>query len=400
MNINSNEIKVYKRRWYILFIFSCISFIQSAFWITFSGIAQETMSFYRTTDFVVNLLLAWGPALCIPFVFVVTWRFTTSKTSLRDLTLWAIMLVALGGFIRCLSFINPKSWWAVWVVSIGQILNAISGPIVLIAPPRLSSKWFPVEERTLATAISSSSNNLGSGVGFLIAPYLTDALGIKMYLIIEASIGAFIFLVTLVYFPEEPPTPPSISAGITTEDDNSADRLTCKTFGSNFLDVLKHRSYVILVLIGGWQAGVVIAWSGMFDFILKDEFSVLFIGLLGFFFITASTFGAIIGGLLADKFFQKRFKLFMYILFTLLGIVLVIFTLGFRSFLGDPVIDLPPWLAGLLLVLAGIFYGCTIPIFYELGVELTYPLNESYSSGMYTLFADTVTLGTLKFKHR
>jgi hypothetical protein len=77
-----------------------------------------------------------------------------------------------GGVIRCLSLIAPQADWAIYLLSFGQILNAVAGVIVLAAPPTFSSIWFFPHERTLATALMLSASNFGSAAIFAVAPYL------------------------------------------------------------------------------------------------------------------------------------------------------------------------------------------------------------------------------------
>jgi len=65
----------------------------------------------------------------------------------------------------------------------------------------------------------------------------------------------------------------------------------------------------------------------------------------------------------------------------------MIFTLIFPSVIADPApIVLPKWATIAIVILAGLIFGISTPIFYEFGVELTYPLSPSLSSGVYTLF--------------
>jgi len=336
----------------------------------------------------VNLILALG-AIFYSVVPIVMWAFSAVPESLSKLTILAALLNSVGTLIRCLSFIDPKAWWALWAVCIGQTFVACCGPIVMTAPPKLSEKWFDAEERTIATAISSSVNNLGSGVGFVVAPYLTTNYGIQNFLIIEAAVGAFAFLLTIVYFPDAPPQPPSITANST--DDHDSFNIT--QFGINLKQLLMNISFIVLVLVGGWQSGLLIAWQGMFDTIFMDVGSEEFVGWLGFFFIAASTLGSVIGGILCDKLWQRKFKLLLIVLFAILSGLLIIVTLTYPSFLAPhPPIPNFSWLTSIVLFLAGIMYGFCGPIFYELSVELTYPLPTAMSSGIYTLLINIAAL--------
>lgn len=49
-------------------------------------------------------------------------------------------------------------------------MNASAQPLLLSAPSKLSSTWFPDGQRATATAIASISNSLGIGFAYLIGP--------------------------------------------------------------------------------------------------------------------------------------------------------------------------------------------------------------------------------------
>jgi hypothetical protein len=83
---------------------------------------------------------------------------------------------AAGGIVRCIALISPHSPWALYVLSFGQILNAVAGVIVLAAPPTFSLIWFPTSERTLATALMLSATNFGSAIIFGVGPSLLAGL--------------------------------------------------------------------------------------------------------------------------------------------------------------------------------------------------------------------------------
>jgi len=279
-------------------------------------VEPETIIFYGTSEPMVNFLLALGAIFFLPATPVVVYGFSMMKNSISDLTQIAILLTACGGVIRCISFIDPKAYWALWVVGFAQTLIALAGPIVMSAPPKISARWFPANERTMATAIGCCANNIGSGVGFVVPPYLAQAYGFRNFLLIEASIGALLFLLTLCYFPESPPTPPSITAQL---DQQGAERFTLQSFFGAMKAICYNRSFLILSLVGGWQAGTLNAWQGLFEPIFVGVFSETFVGWLGFLFITASSLGGVVGGFLCDKFFQKKFKAMLIIFFFGLG---------------------------------------------------------------------------------
>jgi len=302
---------------------------------------------------------------------------------LHKLTIISALLCFSGTMIRCFSLLDPRSWWALYVVSIGQILVAIAGPIVCTAPTKLSSRWFPTDERTIATAIGTGFNNLGCGVAFIVAPYLVHAYGIELFFVFEAGFAALNLLLLLAYFPDGPPHPPTISAS----QDDESDLLTWSTFLRDLWSLRSNWSFFILICVGGWVTGMISAWQTMFQFILVPYFDEIFAGWLGFLLLVTMCVGGILGGILCDKFFQKRFRLILVLVLFIVTGFLMIFTLIFPSVLANPApIVIPQWATTVIIIISGLIFGIAYPIFYEFGVELTYPLSPSVSSGVYTLF--------------
>lgn len=85
-------------------------------------------------------------------------------------------------------------------------------------------------------------------------------------------------------------------------------------------------------------------------------------------------------------FFIKRFKELLICLFVLSGLLFIWFSISLPSiFSSSPIV--PPWEWSLFVSIigAGLFLGATNPLFYELSVELTYPISEGTSAGLLTL---------------
>ncbi|KJE92520.1 hypothetical protein CAOG_03472 [Capsaspora owczarzaki ATCC 30864] len=209
---------VYKRRWYILFIFSVASFMQSMVWLTYNSVNDQTKEYYNNTidDSQVVLFLTWGPVFYIPVVMVVPYleKRLGPKRSCRVIVLAAAGLTAAGSVIRLIpcwfSVLREEYWRYIFFVTIGQILNACSGPFVMASPSKLSVTWFAPNERTFATALFIVCNNLGTAVGMLVGPYIAPtASDVPLLLYINAGLSVLTFVVILAYFPAAPPLPPT-----------------------------------------------------------------------------------------------------------------------------------------------------------------------------------------------
>ena len=154
-------------------------------------------------------------------------------------------ILAIGVGIRCFVPSTPgtRSRW-IFLIHLGHIMISIIGPFVMSAPPRLSSVWFPPKQRTLATAMMVTASYIGTALGFIIVPYLTRHYDIHTMLYVSAEMALFVALLVTIYFPGQPPSPPSQSA--------STNRTK---FLSSLKALITNRAFIVLAVSGGLIIG-------------------------------------------------------------------------------------------------------------------------------------------------
>ena len=217
------KFKVYRTRFYILGAFMLTSLNQCLFWLTYSPITQETQAYYGISAATVNLLLNWGPIIYL-VVILPAMTLAAKSNGLRKCVMLAASLQCTTGCIRCVPSLFPGTFLqsqggnqkaGLFFIHTGQILNAVSGPLVMSTPTVLSQLWFPANQRTTATASAVLANNLGSALGFLITPLLVRQNhpgDIPRLIYTHAVIGLVALALVLLHFPNSPPTPPSAAA--------------------------------------------------------------------------------------------------------------------------------------------------------------------------------------------
>ncbi|KAJ8297827.1 hypothetical protein KUTeg_024358 [Tegillarca granosa] len=202
LGIKNNEIRVYKRRWYVLILFSLLAFTQGSFWITWGPIAASSEYAFGWSDADIALYANWGPIAFIVTALIVAFFkkenlgclhdvFTEIKPfiihGLRWACVLAAFLVAASGGIRCITDKPPYNYekqkksvvmYQLKTANIAQILNGIAGPVCFGVAPVLSSIWFPTDQRTTATALSVQISGLSGAVQFLLGPYLVPDPGV------------------------------------------------------------------------------------------------------------------------------------------------------------------------------------------------------------------------------
>ncbi|XP_064603078.1 solute carrier family 49 member 4-like isoform X2 [Liolophura sinensis] len=228
---DKTPLRTYRRRWYVLAVFSAVTFAQGLVWNTWGPLADSGRLIFGWTGADVALLANWG---CI--IYLVTCAFFSYLMDTKGLRVAAVStvnLVFVGSAIRCLTVVIGMK---TWIVHLGQAVNALAGPVCFGAPPLLSDVWFPIHERSTATAISVMSSYFGVassyilGITFVHGPEHNNgtnssyAVGevtgdvsiqrsdIERLLFTECALGGVLSILVLTYFPAKPPSPPSVSA--------------------------------------------------------------------------------------------------------------------------------------------------------------------------------------------
>lgn len=400
-SVYQNKCKVYKRRWYILIIFSIVAALNNLIWNTWGPIQGTSQVVFGWDDTTITLLADWGPISFVVAVVPMCWLM--DMKGLRIAVLTAVLLEVIGSGLRCLPVANLTL--QTWFIHCGQFITGIGGPIAMAAAPMVSATWFPPEQRTTATAISSLACYSGTALSFLIGPLLVpDVLTyvnetqindattggqisfiqlsrifnqtqkdffktkIMNLMYIELAVTFFTMVCIIVHFPEKPKLPPSVTAAI--------GRLEFK-IGAKSL--LRNAQFWLLVFIYGMGTGVYGGWCSVLDLNLSQfKISQRTAGWLGFGAVVAGSVSGISLSVFADH-FAGYMKLIVIALLGGATLSLTIFTLicaGILPF-SKPILYLTS-------ILGGFFVNGTIPLFFEMAVESTYPVAEGITSGFLT----------------
>eukprot|EP00298_Acanthocystis_sp_HF-20_P017012 c21649_g3_i2.p1 GENE.c21649_g3_i2~~c21649_g3_i2.p1 ORF type:complete len:470 (+),score=179.38 c21649_g3_i2:49-1410(+) len=395
---NNKTIKLSPFRWLILFNFSFSAFNQCFFWITFSPISDFAVEYYSISSAQVQFFLTIGGIVFLPFTLLVLWL---SKKGPRWIVLVALSLQLTSCFLKCIPCLwedkfvrshGSNNDYGIILIYLGQILNGMSGPLAMASPSLISQSWFGDGERTFSTAVGCLSANFGSAFGLLLGPYLVQSAN-DMYKIIYLQTGFSIipFILSLIYFPNQPPNPPSISFQ---KSHNSSVQK------SNLLTDIKigihNKGLVMFCLAGGFFSGVFNCWTGVISTIVKPAgYDHIDAGWFGFSATVASIIGGLVSGYVGDKFFQKNFKMLIISILLICCLFFIWFTLSLPSKFWDEEL-IPQSKITLLIAItgAGFCLGCTSPLIFEFAIELTYPLPETTSAVFLTF---SITSGGLIF---
>eukprot|EP01084_Bolivina_argentea_P017967 33497_1 len=353
----------------------------------------------------------------------------------------SISLVFFGCLIRCIPtilksidnnyIINNSFWHTLIFLHIGQILNAIAGVIIMSVPSKLSVIWFPENERKSATGCIGIAGSLGNCFSFLCGPYLVEhASDIPYMLYLDLLLATIPFILIILYFPNHPIKLPSQAAKyallsipfeqtsknnynvnindplLDTDTEKMHNKISMKANMLNFWSEIKHillsKSTILMVLVGGFQFGISSAYNG----VSQDMLSPLGlndknIGSIGFVQTGMNMIGALIMGWIADKYFSKKLKLALYLIFGCCIVVLLVLLFILPSpwssdsmiLVNDIFID-KMIVVTVFMGILGFLSGAVVPLFYELTSEVSYPygISEGTSSTLLVLIINATCL--------
>ncbi|XP_022084685.1 disrupted in renal carcinoma protein 2 homolog [Acanthaster planci] len=398
--------KTYARRWYILAVFALLNLVQCVGWNTWGPIADTSKLVLNWTDGDIALLTNWGPITYVISGLFFSWILDTK--GLRVSVVISSLLLFIGLGVRCfpVGITNTK-----WTVNVGQILIGFASPVLNGAPTILSAAWFPPHQRTTATAVPTAFIYLGFACSFLIGPQIvTDIVTangtnvvpnnesdhwydvemsitpevrkhhfnqIMLLMYIECGIGAILAFCTLVYYPARPPTPPSTSAATSRE-----------SFKRGALNLAKNPQFWLISLAYSISVGVYGSWSTQLDTLFQHTDSVDqdTVGWIGFYANIAGCLGGLFFARFVDRFsgFMKRVLLALAVLATGSSLWCLLLAMKFIPFHIEYLY--------ISCISLGFFISATVPIYYEITVEGTYPIAEGITTMALTLMNNIVGL--------
>ncbi|KAK9963425.1 hypothetical protein ABG768_006612 [Culter alburnus] len=359
------EFKVYKRRWFILFVLCLLNCSNAMSWLTFAPVADQTAQYLQVSLNLVNWLSLVYVLVAIFFSLITTWVLDT--LGLRFSLIMGSWLNMLGSVLRYVGVLNCIPEWAVFpMVMGGQTLCAFAQPLVIFAPTKLAALWFPDHQRATANTMASMANTVGLLFANIFSPMIISYTNNLVMLLFIYAIPATIacFLATVGIRERVPPTPPSASVVTSSSE----------PFLQGVKLLLTNKAYMVLLVCFGSGIGIFTCFSTLLEQILCVKgYSNDFAGLCGAVSIVFGVLGAFLLGLYVDK--TKNFTEVTKINMCLTSLGCSVFAVV--SQLSDQKI-----IIGAVCAWFGLFGYSVYPIAMELGVECSYPVGEATSSGL------------------
>jgi MFS family permease len=346
--------RVYGYRWVVLGVFMFVNLTMQMLWITFAPITGPAAKFYGVTDLQIGLLAMTFMITFLFLSFPASWAIDTF--GFRKAVSLGAVLMAVFGIVRGLAGANYN------LVLVATIGIAIGQPFLMNSWTKVPANWFSIDERATAVGLVTLANLVGTALGMLLTPILTERLPIPTVQLIfggVAALAALSFIILSREHPITPPCPPGMEVR------------------SLMLDGLKQivRTvpfwlFVIVIFLGMGIFNGISTWVE--NIIRPRGFTPVDAGTLGASMIFGGILGAVIIPLLSDKQHKRQRYMLLGVALAIPGLVGVTFATSL-------------WLILLSAFWLGFFLISVSPIGMQYVAEVTYPAPEGTSNGLIQL---------------
>jgi MFS family permease len=347
--------QVYGYRWVVLAVFMFINLTIQMLWIGYAPITGPAAAFYGVSDLQIGLLAMSFMIAFIPLSIPVSWVIDTYGFRLA-VSIGAVLMGVLG-VVRGLVGANYS------LVLASTVGIAIAQPFLLNAWTKVPANWFSVEERATAVGLVTLANLLGTALGMVLTPLLTETLPIPGVQLIYGGLAAFSAVLFVFLSREKPATPPCPPG---------------QEVRALMLDGLKHavtvRAFWVYLAVAFMGMGIFNGVTTWVENIIRPRgFTPTDAGTLGALLLV----GGVLGAVVIPPFSDRQHKRQRYLL---LGFCLAIPGLVGLTFATTP------WLLFLSAFILGFFLVSTSPIGMQYAAEITHPTPEGTSNGLLQLF--------------
>ena len=347
--------RLYGYRWVVLAVFMFINLTIQMLWITYAPITGPAARFYGVTDLQIGLLAMSFMAAFIPLSLPVSWAIDTFGFR-RAVSVGAI-LMGIFGVARGLA--GADYTLVLW----STIGIAVAQPFLLNAWTKVPAQWFAIEERATAVGLVTLANLVGTALGMVLTPLLTETMSIPAVQLLYGGIAAVSSVLFVLLAREKPPTPPCPPG---------------QEVRALMLDGLKHalkvKPFWLYLFVSFMGLGIFNGITTWVENIIRPRgFTPTDAGTLGALMLV----GGVLGAVVVPPFSDKQRKRQRYIL---LGFVLAIPGLiGLTFAMNQTLLFVSAFALGFFLV-------STSPVGMQYAAEITHPTPEGTSNGLIQLF--------------
>ena len=347
--------RVYGYRWVVLAVFMLINITIQMLWITYAPITTPAAEYYGVTDSRIGLLAMTFMIVYIPLSIPVSW--VIDRYGFRLAVSIGAVFMGVFGVARGLVGSNYG------LVLASTIGIAIGQPFLMNSWTKVPANWFSIHERATAVGMVTLANLLGTALGMLLTPILTEQLSIPVVQLIfggVAALGTVLFIVLSREHPLTPPCPPGMEVRSLMLD--------------GLKQILRAVPFWLFVIVMFFGMGIFNGISTWVESIIRPRgFTPTDAGTLGALMVIGGIIGAVVIPSLSDKQHKRQRYMLLSLILAIPGLVGVTYAHSF-------------WLLLVSAFFLGFFLTSVLPIGMQYIVEVTYPAPEGTSTGLLQLF--------------
>lgn len=347
--------KVYSYRWVILAVTMFVNLTIQILWITYAPISGPAAEFYGVTDRQIGFFAMSFMVAFIPLSIPVSWVIDTYGFRLA-VSIGSIMM-GIFGITRGLAGDNYT------LAMLSTVGLAVAQPFLLNAWTKIPANWFSINERATAVGLITLANLIGTAIGMVLTPVLTESISIATVQLMFGGFAAFsavLFVLLAREKPATPPCPPGMEVRALMLD--------------GLRRALTSRMFWMYLLVSFIGLGIFNGINTWIENILRPRsFSTTDAGTVGAVMLIGGIIGAVVIPALSDR--QRKRKLYLFIGFA--GAIPGLIGLTYAQ-------DL--WLVIASAFGLGFFLVSCMPVGMQYAAEITYPTPEGTSNGLIQLF--------------
>jgi len=353
--------KLYPYRWVVLAVFMLVNITIQILWISYAPVTGPAARFYGVTDLQIGLLSMSFMIAFIPLSLPASWAIDTY--GFRITVSIGVIMMGVFGILRGLAGTNyTLVLWSTFGLAAAQ-------PFLLNTWTKVPANWFAIEERATAVGIVTLGSLVGTALGMVLTPILTESMTIPTVQLIYGVAAAISAVLFIVFTRENPPTPPCSPR---------------KQVRALMLDGLKHALKVkamwFTLAIAFVGLGIFNGITTWIENIIRPRgFTPTDAGTLGALMILGGVIGAVVIPALSDK--QRKRQRFLFVSF--IGAIPGLIGLTFAT-------------NGLILYgsafVLGFFLTSAMPVVMQYAAEVTHPTPEGTSNGLIQLFGQAAVV--------